>query len=126
VKNQAAVALGRLGGLIGGKSASAKKQAAARQNGCKGGRPKEAVVVCLSTLKAYYASTLGELHVHGKQVGNFGCCVRGQSCGTSTDSRRILGMLGLHGVSGRIFADVRTAYQTMLLAELGCVVRTDD
>lgn len=69
MKNQAAVALGRLGGLIGGKSASAKKQAAARQNGCKGGRPKEAVVVCLSTLKAYYASTLGELHVHGKQVG---------------------------------------------------------
>jgi hypothetical protein len=37
-KNPAAVALGRLGG----KSRSAKKVAAARRNGRKGGRPRKA------------------------------------------------------------------------------------
>ena len=38
-KNRAASALGRLGGRVGGKSTSTKKQAAARANGAKGGRP---------------------------------------------------------------------------------------
>jgi xanthine dehydrogenase molybdopterin-binding subunit B len=39
-KNPAAVALGRLGGLVGGKSRSAAKIAAAKLNAKKGGRPK--------------------------------------------------------------------------------------
>lgn len=39
MKNPAAVALGRLGGEVGGKSRSAKKLKAARANGKKGGRP---------------------------------------------------------------------------------------
>lgn len=38
--NAAAVELGRLGGLKGGKSRSKAKQAAARKNGKLGGRPK--------------------------------------------------------------------------------------
>ena len=38
----AAAALGRLGGMKGGKSKSAAKVAAARANGRKGGRPKGA------------------------------------------------------------------------------------
>lgn len=38
-KNPAAVALGRLGGLAGGKVKSDAKAAAARLNGAKGGRP---------------------------------------------------------------------------------------
>lgn len=38
--NPAAVALGRLGGKIGGKSTSPAKVAAARDNGRKGGRPR--------------------------------------------------------------------------------------
>lgn len=36
----AAAALGRLGGMKGGKSRSAAKVAAVRENGRKGGRPK--------------------------------------------------------------------------------------
>ena len=36
----AAAALGRLGGMKGGKSRSAAKVAASRANGAKGGRPK--------------------------------------------------------------------------------------
>jgi hypothetical protein len=40
MKNPAAVALGRMGGKIGGKSRSKKKVAAARKNGRLGGRPK--------------------------------------------------------------------------------------
>ena len=36
----AAAALGRLGGMKGGKSKSAAKIAAVRENGRKGGRPK--------------------------------------------------------------------------------------
>ncbi len=40
-KNPNAVALGRLGGLKGGRSTSKAKQAAARINGAKGGRPKK-------------------------------------------------------------------------------------
>jgi hypothetical protein len=40
-KNPAAVALGRLGGLAGGKVRSAAKTAAARRNGKLGGRPKK-------------------------------------------------------------------------------------
>lgn len=40
-KNPHAVALGRLGGLVGGKSTSEEKAAAARTNGKKGGRPKK-------------------------------------------------------------------------------------
>ena len=39
-KNAHAVALGRLGGKIGGKSRSAKKLAACRRNGKKGGYKK--------------------------------------------------------------------------------------
>jgi hypothetical protein len=38
--NPHAQALGRLGGLVGGKSRSRKKVAAARRNGAKGGRPR--------------------------------------------------------------------------------------
>lgn len=38
----AAAALGRLGGMKGGKSRSAAKVAAVRENGRKGGRPKGA------------------------------------------------------------------------------------
>jgi len=37
-KHPAAVALGRRGGKVGGRSTSAAKQAAARANGAKGGR----------------------------------------------------------------------------------------
>ena len=40
-KNPHAVALGRLGGLKGGKSTSAKKGRTARANGKLGGRPKK-------------------------------------------------------------------------------------
>ncbi len=40
-KNKHAVALGRLGGLKGGKARTDKKQAAARANGQLGGRPKK-------------------------------------------------------------------------------------
>lgn len=36
-----AAALGRRGGKIGGKAATAAKQAAARANGAKGGRPRK-------------------------------------------------------------------------------------
>jgi hypothetical protein len=39
MKNQAAVALGRLGGL----AKSAAKTEAARKNGAKGGRPKKSL-----------------------------------------------------------------------------------
>ena len=42
-KNKHAVALGKLGGAVGGKSSSPKKIAAARINGKLGGRPKRAV-----------------------------------------------------------------------------------
>lgn len=38
--SSAAAALGRLGGMKGGKSKSAAKIAAVRENGRKGGRPK--------------------------------------------------------------------------------------
>ena len=38
--SSAAAALGRLGGMKGGKSRSAAKVAAVRENGRKGGRPK--------------------------------------------------------------------------------------
>ena len=38
--SSAAAALGRLGGMKGGKSRSAAKIAAVRENGRKGGRPK--------------------------------------------------------------------------------------
>ena len=38
--SSAAAALGRLGGIKGGKSKSAAKIAAVRENGKKGGRPK--------------------------------------------------------------------------------------
>lgn len=38
-KNKHAVALGRLGGKVGGKSRSAAKLAAVRENGKLGGRP---------------------------------------------------------------------------------------
>lgn len=38
--SSAAAALGRLGGMKGGKSRSAAKVAAVRANGAKGGRPK--------------------------------------------------------------------------------------
>jgi hypothetical protein len=41
VKNPAAVSLGRLGGLVGGKAKTEAKAAAARANGAKGGRPKK-------------------------------------------------------------------------------------
>lgn len=40
-KNPAAVALGRLGGLVGGKATTRKKKRAARANGAKGGRPRK-------------------------------------------------------------------------------------
>ena len=40
-KNPHAVALGRLGGLAGKGKTTDKKAAAARLNGCKGGRPKK-------------------------------------------------------------------------------------
>lgn len=40
-KNPHAVALGRRGGKVGGKSTSDAKRAAARLNGSKGGRPKK-------------------------------------------------------------------------------------
>jgi len=40
-KNPHAVALGRLGGLASKGQSSPKKAAAARLNGCKGGRPKK-------------------------------------------------------------------------------------
>jgi len=39
-KNPHAVALGRKGGKVGGKSTSPAKAAASRLNGQKGGRPK--------------------------------------------------------------------------------------
>jgi hypothetical protein len=39
-KNVHAVALGRKGGLIGGRAKTAAKRKAARENGKKGGRPK--------------------------------------------------------------------------------------
>lgn len=39
--NPHASALGRLGGRVGGKSTSIKKQAAARANGALGGRPRK-------------------------------------------------------------------------------------
>jgi hypothetical protein len=41
MKNPHAVALGRLGGRVGGKSTSEAKAEAARANGAKGGRPKK-------------------------------------------------------------------------------------
>ena len=40
--SSAAAALGRLGGMKGGRSRSAEKVAAVRENGRKGGRPKGA------------------------------------------------------------------------------------
>lgn len=40
-KNPHAVALGRIGGLAGKGKTTDKKAAAARLNGCKGGRPKK-------------------------------------------------------------------------------------
>jgi len=40
-KNPAAVQLGKLGGLKGGKSTSAAKRKAAQENGKKGGRIKK-------------------------------------------------------------------------------------
>jgi hypothetical protein len=40
-KNPAAVALGRLGGLKGGRATTKAKASAARANGLKGGRPKK-------------------------------------------------------------------------------------
>ena len=40
--SDAAAALGRLGGMRGGRSRSAAKVAASRANGKKGGRPKGA------------------------------------------------------------------------------------
>lgn len=40
-KNPHAVALGRLGGLVGGKASTPKKVRAARVNGRKGGRPRK-------------------------------------------------------------------------------------
>jgi len=40
-KNPHAVALGRLGGLAGGKVTSDAKATAARENGKKGGRPRK-------------------------------------------------------------------------------------
>ena len=40
--SQYAAALGRLGGMKGGRSRSAAKVAAVRENGKKGGRPKGA------------------------------------------------------------------------------------
>lgn len=40
--SDAAAALGRLGGIKGGRSRSAAKVAASRANGRKGGRPKGA------------------------------------------------------------------------------------
>ena len=40
MQNPAAVALGKLGGKVGGKSKSKKKAAASRRNGKLGGRPK--------------------------------------------------------------------------------------
>lgn len=40
-KNPHAVALGRKGGRVGGLSTSPAKQAAARANGAKGGRPRK-------------------------------------------------------------------------------------
>lgn len=42
-KNQNAVALGRLGGLVGGKATTAAKRRAAKQNGKNGGRPVKAL-----------------------------------------------------------------------------------
>ncbi len=42
MSNKAAVTLGRLGGLVGGKSKSWAKAQAARKNGKKGGRPVKA------------------------------------------------------------------------------------
>lgn len=39
--SSAAAALGRLGGMKGGKSRSAAKVAAVRENGKKGGRPRK-------------------------------------------------------------------------------------
>jgi len=43
-KNPHAVALGKLGGLKGGKARTPKKLAAARVNGKNGGRPKKLAV----------------------------------------------------------------------------------
>jgi len=40
-KNPHAVALGRLGGQVGGKVTSEAKAAAARENGKRGGRPRK-------------------------------------------------------------------------------------
>jgi hypothetical protein len=42
MKNPAAVALGKLGGAVGGKATGGKKARAARKNGKLGGRPKKA------------------------------------------------------------------------------------
>jgi hypothetical protein len=44
LKNPAAVALGKLGGKIGGKATSKRKAAAARKNGKLGGRPRRAAI----------------------------------------------------------------------------------
>ena len=46
-KNPHAVALGRLGGLATKGVSTPKKAAAARLNGCKGGRPPKAKVIAL-------------------------------------------------------------------------------
>jgi hypothetical protein len=40
-KNLHAQALGKLGGIVGGKSTSKKKQKASRENGKMGGRPRK-------------------------------------------------------------------------------------
>lgn len=45
MKNPHAVALGRLGGAVGGKARTKAKRRAAQLNGCKGGRPAKKKVL---------------------------------------------------------------------------------
>lgn len=45
-KNPAAVALGKLGGRVGGRSTSEAKATAARENGRQGGRPRAKRLTC--------------------------------------------------------------------------------
>ena len=56
-KNPAAVALGRLGGQVGGLVRSRAKAKAARANGKLGGRPKKVTTTTQATAAAQAAPT---------------------------------------------------------------------